>query len=193
MRLVSVDIGATTEGDTSDNEEQPHPRWREHLKSGLHRTGATMILNKVTWPHKVVYTLDGKPNTYQDISIPRFVERYLIVMDTEEGLIRQKMSSILKDLMSNAQLYRWDWASTFCGVWLNLLEQGCCTWMDEVEKLSSAGPVSGTQHLLSHLHLPLPGPRGGPVNAGMHKSSHRVKHPGQARHQGLPGLQHLGM
>ena len=68
MRQIPADTGATTEGDTSDEEEQPPPRWREHLKSGLHRTGASMVLNKVTWPHEVVYTLDGKPAAYKRTS-----------------------------------------------------------------------------------------------------------------------------
>ena len=48
----------------SDEEEQPVPKWRKHLKSGLHRIGATTVLKKVTWPHEVVYTSDGKLATY---------------------------------------------------------------------------------------------------------------------------------
>ena len=48
MRQVPADTGATTEEDTSDKEEQLPPRQREHLKSGLHRTGASMVLNKIT-------------------------------------------------------------------------------------------------------------------------------------------------
>ena len=37
--------------------------------------------------------------------------------------------------MSDAELYGWDQVRTFHGVWLNQLEQGQCTWMDEEEKL----------------------------------------------------------
>ena len=96
-------------------------------KSGLHKTGATIVLNKVTWPHEVVHTLAGKPAAYQGISIPLFVKGYLIVMDTEEGLVRQKMVAHLKNLMSDAQLYGWDRPRTFHVVWLNQLEQGHCT------------------------------------------------------------------
>ena len=54
-------------------------------------------------------------------------------MDPEEGLVRQKMVAHLKDLMSDAQLYGWDRARTFHGVWLNQVEQRHCTWMDEKE------------------------------------------------------------
>ena len=63
----------------------------------------------------------GEPATYQDISIPLFVKGYLIVMDTEVGLIRQKMVIHLKDLMADTRLYGWDRARTFHGVWLNQL------------------------------------------------------------------------
>ena len=68
----------------SDKEEQPAPRWRKTLKSGLHWTGATRELNKVTGPHEVAYTSAGKPAAYQDISIPFFVQGYLITLDSEE-------------------------------------------------------------------------------------------------------------
>ena len=85
MRQVTAYTGTTTEWDTTsdDEEEQPAPRWRRPLKSGLHRTGATTVLNKVTWPYEVVYTSAGKPATYQDISIPLFVHGYLIVMASD--------------------------------------------------------------------------------------------------------------
>ena len=93
-----------------------------HLTSGLHRTGATTFLNKVTWPHEVVYTLAAKPIAYQEMLIPLFVQGHCIVMDTEDGLIRQNMVVHLMDLLSDAQLYGWDHARTFHGVWLNQLE-----------------------------------------------------------------------
>ena len=64
-------ISATSKVNPMSNEEgQPAPRWRKFMKSGMHRTGATAMWNKVTWPHEVVYTLVGKPATYEDISIP---------------------------------------------------------------------------------------------------------------------------
>ena len=72
------------------------------MKSGMDRTGATTVINKVTWPHEVVYTSDGKPASYQDISVHRFVYEYLIVMDSEEANIKVKMAAHLKDLMSRA-------------------------------------------------------------------------------------------
>ena len=44
-QVTSSYTSATTEADMSDDDEQLAPRRRKHLKSGLHRTGATMVLN----------------------------------------------------------------------------------------------------------------------------------------------------
>ena len=68
MSQVAAYTGAITEGGTaSDGELQQALRWRRALKSGLHWTGPTMVLNKVTWPHEVVYTSASKLAAYQDI------------------------------------------------------------------------------------------------------------------------------
>ena len=105
------------------------------MKSGMHSTRATMVLNKVTWPHEVVYTSVGKPATYEDISIPFFVQGYIITMEREEGPIGEKMATHLKELMSDAELYGNCMARAFHGIWLNQLEQGRCTWIDNEETL----------------------------------------------------------
>ena len=151
MSQVTTYTGATTEGDTSDHEKQLGPRWRKHLKSA-------MVLNKVTWPHEVAYTLAGKPAAYQDILTHLFIQGYFIVMDTEEELIRKKMITHLKDLMSNAQLCGWDRARTF-HFWRNQLEQGHCTWLGKEEKLkvllrhpASSSP-SAQPHYTDHQHI----------------------------------------
>ena len=127
MKQVTGITGDTTDENTSDEEEQPPPRRGKHLKSGIDRTGASMVLHKVAWPHEIVYTSEGKPAAYQDLSIPLFVQGYLIIMVTEEGLIQ--------DLMSHTQLYGWERARTFHGVCLNQIEQGHFTWTDGEEKL----------------------------------------------------------
>ena len=116
---VTAFTGDTTERNTSYDDEQPPPRWGKHLKSGINRTGASTLLHAVTWPHEVVYNSDGKPATYQDLSIPVFEQGYLIIMDIEDGLIKKQMAAHLQDLMSDAQLYGWERARTFHSVWLN--------------------------------------------------------------------------
>ena len=36
-----------------------------------------MVVRRVTWPHKVVYTVAWKPAAYQDMSIVWFVQGYM--------------------------------------------------------------------------------------------------------------------
>ena len=132
IRQVAAYSWPTTEGDSmSDMEEQPALRRRRPLKSGSHWTRATTVLNKMTWPYEVVYTSAGKPATYQDISIPLLIQGYLITMDSEEGPVRQKMTTNLKELMSDVELYGWDRVTNFHVVWLSQLEQGCYKRMAE--------------------------------------------------------------
>ena len=63
------------------------------------------------------------------------MQGYLVIMESGDSTIRQRMAANLKDLMSDAELYVWDRTRTFRGVWLNQLEQGHCKWLDEEEKL----------------------------------------------------------
>ena len=58
-----------------------------------------MVVNKITWPHKVVYSLKVKPTAYEDLSIPLFVKGYLIIMKREEVAIKDKMATHLEELM----------------------------------------------------------------------------------------------
>ena len=113
------------EDSSSDDKDQPAPRRIcKNLKSCMDRTGATTVINKVTWPYEVVYTSDGKPSSYQDISVPQFVHGYMIVVDSEETDIKVTMAAYTNDLRSDAQLYSWERTRAFHGVWLNQLEQG---------------------------------------------------------------------
>ena len=64
------------------------------------------MVRKVTWPHGVVYTSDGKPAAYQYISVPLFVQGYLITIDSQHSSAKHRMAEHLKDLMSDAEMYR---------------------------------------------------------------------------------------
>ena len=49
----------------------------------MQRTGASTVIHKVTWLHDVVYTSEGNPASYQDLTMPLFVQGYRIVMELE--------------------------------------------------------------------------------------------------------------
>ena len=62
-----------------------------------------MVIHKVTWPHEVVYSLECNPASYQELTIPLFLQGYLIVMELEEGPVKKLMSTHLQNLMSDTQ------------------------------------------------------------------------------------------
>ena len=76
-RMMELPVLPSTPGGedlSTDDEDKPAPRCRRKmLKSSMDRTGATIILRKITWPHEVVYTSADKPASYQDMSVPQFV------------------------------------------------------------------------------------------------------------------------
>ena len=101
MRRVTALNGDTTDRNTSDDEEQPPSKIGDQVRH--QKDWCLYVLHKVTWPNEVVYTSEGKPASFQDLSIPLFVQGYLIIMESEEGLIKQLMTNHLQDLMSDAQ------------------------------------------------------------------------------------------
>ena len=151
-QLPTLSETTANEDSFSDDDDQPaHMHRSKNLKSGMdRRTGAITVLNKITWPHEVVYTSDGKPASYPDISVLQFVYGYLIVMESKEADIKVKMAAHLKDLMSDAQVYGWDRTKVFNGIWLNQFEQGRCTWYDEDDKMQFC------RTLIWHLACPSP-------------------------------------
>ena len=59
------------------------------------------------WPHEIVYSVDGKHAGYEDLTIPMFVQGYLLIMKGEGEPIKDKMATHLEELMCDAQLYGW--------------------------------------------------------------------------------------
>ena len=74
MRQLPIPPGTPGEEDSSTDEDEPAPMHRQkNLKSGMERTWAPTVLNKITLPHEVVYTSAGKPTSYHDISVTQFI------------------------------------------------------------------------------------------------------------------------
>ena len=68
------------EEETGEEEKQPPPRRRPRIISGKLRTDETTAVNQVIWPHELVFTPDGQPVTYQNMSFMPFVNGYLSIM-----------------------------------------------------------------------------------------------------------------
>ena len=64
----------------------------------------------------MVYTAEGKPVAYSDISVLLFVQWYLTTIDTQDSSVKEGMAEILKDLMADAEMHRWEKTRAFHGV-----------------------------------------------------------------------------
>ena len=74
----------TTDDDSASDEEQTTPTWkRKGLNCGKLHTADTLVLKRIIWPHKVVYTSTGQPVIYKGKSSIVFVNGYLTVMAEE--------------------------------------------------------------------------------------------------------------
>ena len=98
-------------------------------------TGATLIKNRLHWPHEGVYTADGKPAVYGDLTLTAFVRGYLMVLGTENARIKAHMSQHLEDLMEDSDLYGWTKVWLFHSAWLNQIQQGRSFWGDTDSKV----------------------------------------------------------
>ena len=102
----------------------------------MNHTGATLVKKRINWPHEVLYSADGKPAVYDDLTMVAFVQGYFIVVNSEmDTQVKAQMSQHLKELMEDTDLYGWDRELGFHAAWLNQLEQGRSTWGDSVHKL----------------------------------------------------------
>ena len=64
--------------ETASGEEGALPVSRKRgLKSGKVRTMDSIITRKVVWPHEVVFTTQGQPPVYSEMSLALFVNGYL--------------------------------------------------------------------------------------------------------------------
>ena len=81
----------------------------------MNRTGVTIVVKWITWPHEVQYTAAGKPATYEDLSVSAFVRGYLIIMKYGDTKTKGNMTQHLED----CDLYGWDKVQVYHSIWLN--------------------------------------------------------------------------
>ena len=68
-----ADEGSSDEN-TSSDDEQITTRWRRPIKSGMNRTGATMVVKRITWPYDVHNNTARMPVAYEDLTVSSFVQ-----------------------------------------------------------------------------------------------------------------------
>ena len=74
----------------------------------MERTGATLIKKRIPWPQEGMYSADGKPATYWDLTLAALVQGYIMVHEMEpDTRTKAFMSCHLEDLMEDSDLYGW--------------------------------------------------------------------------------------
>ena len=83
-----------------------------------------------------MYTADGKPAVYGDLTPVAFVMEYRLVLGMEKHTrIKAHMSQHLEDLMEDSDLYGWTKVWLFHSAWLNQIQQGRSFWGDTDSKV----------------------------------------------------------
>ena len=110
-------------------------RKRKTLKSGMQRTGATLV-KRIPWPHEGLYSADGKLATYGNLTFTALVRGYLMVLDIEpDTKTKGLLSHHLEDLIEDSEQYGWPRVQAFHAAWLNHIEQGRSSWGDTASQL----------------------------------------------------------
>ena len=106
------------------------------MKSGKVPTMDTQVLFNVPWTHEVVFTVDGQPCVYANLSVSVFVSGYVKLMDAKKPTAKALMATHLTELMADAELYGWEVVQAFHAVWQQQLEQYCASWEDQDMKMA---------------------------------------------------------
>ena len=79
----------STDDDTASWDERAIPGYRKRgLKSSKVRTMDSIIARKVVLPHEEVFTTQGQPPVYSEMSLALFVNGYLMVVSEESEDIK---------------------------------------------------------------------------------------------------------
>ena len=118
--------------DVEDTSAQSSPNTPTTGK--LHMADGT-VLKKVTWPHEVMFTPEGRTAVYGELSVMACLRGNLIVMDSQPQDTKALMDSHLADLMEDREVYGWPLVRDFHSTWLQHIEMGRATWDNHATKL----------------------------------------------------------
>ena len=104
------------------------------LKSGKIRTTDSMVIRRVVWPHEMVYTMEGQPPVYSDMSIALFMNGYLTVLTAEAEDNKPFFLQRLQELMEDSEIYNWRAVCDYHTAWLQQIELGHASWRDSDKK-----------------------------------------------------------
>ena len=112
--------------DGQDEGHLPAPR-KAQTTLGKLRSADTSTIQKVLWPHELIFTPEGQPTAFESLSIMDFVNGFLTIMPLQTDAHRIKMSAHPQEMMKDCDTFRWPMVRAYHAVWLQHLEQGRAT------------------------------------------------------------------
>ena len=105
LRQAPLVVDSTSDKNSSSEEGPITHRKRRMLKSGMEHMGATLVKKRINWPPEGVFTADGKPAVYSNLTLTAFVRGYLMVFSIEMDMrVKALISQHLEELMENTDL-----------------------------------------------------------------------------------------
>ena len=82
----------------------------------------------------MVFTTQGQPPVYSDMSLALFTNGYLSVAVEESVATKEYMYVHLQELMEDIEVYVWRVVKEYHAAWLQLMKQGRAAWGDASKK-----------------------------------------------------------
>ncbi len=132
------------EDDTEDEMEDEdtstsHKRRSKCIVSGRVRTADSAKPKcHQLWPHEQgVYDSQGDPQTYDELTIPQFVQGYLATVLKAPKSEHRARYAVLQELMEDANNFHWPQVRNYFALFLQKIEQGNLSWNAPKEELQS--------------------------------------------------------
>ena len=82
----------------------------------------------------MVYTAQGQPPIYADMSFALFTNTFMCVAAAESVVVKDYIYSHLQELMEDVEVYGWKVVKDYHAAWLQFMEQGRAAWCDTAKK-----------------------------------------------------------
>ena len=134
LQGASTPYPLTDQGPASEDEEASHTNGRRGLKSGKVSTIDSVVVKRVQWSHEMVFTNQGQPPVYGELSMALFTNGYLSVLAAEMDINKAHMCCHLQELMEDAEVNGWKVVRDYHAALLRLMEQGRAASEDDNKK-----------------------------------------------------------
>ena len=84
----------------------------------------SLVTKRIQWPREMVFTSQGQPQVYWEMSLALFINGYLSVLAEESDTSKTVMLQHLQELLEDTEVYGWRVVRGYHAVSLQQIEQG---------------------------------------------------------------------